>query len=420
MLRLPALTISRGFLATASVVTLALGLAGTTGTAAAETVTLDNFTSTSKDGDVLTIKHADFEGTNLTKQEIEKIFSSGETDDEKTALVQKFKVDKMSIPAIDVAPKKGGAIHIHDVTAAKVDAGKIGALGISGIDGSGVDKDGAVAIKAGALKVENADLTTALAAATHSGDTPAMSQLGSFSWQNVDLTIPEAEGAPADKTIHLALASVEIHNNYDGAVFRDGAATIKGFVVEPSKTSDMAASLGILGYTRLELGMTSTARYDAGAKTMTIDDLTFNGDKMGALALKGNFGGVGPEIFGTDNDARMAGLIGGNISALQLKFTNSGLFEKAVGYFADQQKMTPEQLKAQWTQVAGQMLPAVLGGSPPALKLAGAAQKFIASPTSLTIDVKPKAGALKFADVMSLADPSTLLTKVDITATPGQ
>lgn len=420
MLRLPALQTPRAAMATASFLTLALGLAAPMGTAAAETVTLENFTSTSKEGDVTTIKHADFEGANLTKEEIEKIFSTDEADDEKTALVQKFKVDKMSIPAIDVAPKKGGAIHIHDVVATKVDAGKIGALGISGIEGSGIDKDGAVVIKAGALKVENADLTTALAAATHSGDAPASSQLGSFSWQNVDLTIPETEGAPADKTIHLALGSVEIHNNYNGAVFKDGAATLKGFVVEPSKASDMAASLGILGYTKIELGMTSTAHYDAGAKTMTIDDLTFNGDKMGALALKANFGDVGPEIFGADNDARMAGLIGGNISGLELKFTNAGLFEKTVGYFADAQKMTPEQLKAQWTQVAGQMLPAVLGGSPPALKLAGAAQKFIASPTSLTIVVKPKSGALKFGDAMALADPSTILSKLDITATPGQ
>ena len=189
--------------------------------------------------------------------------------------------------------------------------------------------------------------------------------------------------------------------------------------MEPSKGTEFAASLGILGYTRLDLGVTSAAHYDSSAKTLAIDDLSFTGDKMGSFGLKANFGDIGPEVFAADNDARMAGLMGASISALEVKFVNSGLFEKAVGYFADQQKMTPEAMKKQWTEVAGQMLPAVLGGSPPALNLAGAAQKFIASPTSLTIAVKPKSGALKFTDAMALADPSTMLSKIDIVATPG-
>ena len=410
----------------ASILTLAFGLTFNGGTAAAwpvdsaGTVALDNFSSTSKDGDVMTIKHADFEGTNLTKEEIEKILSSGGDADEKTALVKKMKVGKMSIPSIDIAVKKGGAFHVRDVIASDIDSGKIGALGLSGIDGSGEDKDGMVTIKAGAMKMENADLSTALAAATSSGDSSGSSRIGSFSWQNVDLVVPETEGAAPDKTIHLAIAAIDLHNNYNGAAFKDGKLTVKGLVVEPSKTSDLAASLGILGYTRLDLGLTSAAHYDAGAKTLTIDDISISGDKMGSLALKANFGDIGPEIFGGDNDARMAGLMGGSVSALTIKFANAGLFEKAVAYYAEQQKATPEVLKKQWSQAAGAMLPAVLGGDPSAVKLAAETQKFIAAPTNLTIAVKAKSGSLKFADAMALADPSTALSKIDITATADQ
>jgi hypothetical protein len=425
MLRSSIRPTSKTLLATVSLVTLGVGLLAYSGIAAAwpvgsaDTVTLDDFTSTNKDGDVMTIKHADFEGTNLSKEEIEKIFSGDESED-KSALVQKMKVGKMSIPSIDVAPKKGGAFHVHDILGADIDSGKIGALSISGIDGSGDDKGGKVTIKAGALKVENANFSAALAAATHSGDAAGPSNLGAFSWQNVDLVVPESDGATPDKTIHIAIGSIDLHNNYDGAAFKDGKLTVKGLVVEPSKTADLAASLGILGYTRLDLGLVSAAHYDAGAKTLAVDEITLSGDKMGSFGLKANFGDIGPEIFGTDNDARMGALMGGSISALEIKFANTGLFEKAVGYFADQQKATPEALKKQWSQAAGMMFPALLGGDPAAVKLAGEAQKFIAAPNNLTISVKPKTGSLKFADAMALADPTTAMSKIDITATAGK
>ena len=81
----------------------------------------------------------------------------------------------------------------------------------------------------------------------------------------------------------------------------------------------------------------------------------------------------------------MGALAGGGIAAIEVKFVNAGLFEKSVAYFAAQQKTTPEAVKKQWAAAAGQMLPAVLGGDPSALKVAAEAQKFIAAPTNLTI-----------------------------------
>jgi hypothetical protein len=416
------------FLAGASLLTLAFGLLMNGGIVAAwpvdssGTVSLDDFTATSKDGDLMTIKHADFEGTNLTKDEIEKILSPDAADDDKTALIQKMKVGKMSIPLIDLAMKNGGSFHIHDVEGSDIDSGKIGALAFSSFDGSGPDKGGKVAIKAGALKVANADLSTALAAATHAeGATPAsQSQLGSFSWQGLDFTVPEKEGGAADKTIHIAVASIDLQNKYDGETFKDGALTVKGLAVEPANGTDFASSLGLLGYSRLDLGVTSAVHYDADAKTLAIDDISFSGDKMGSFGVKANFGGVGPEFFGASNDARMAGLMDASISALELKFINAGLFEKAVAYFAKDQNAKPEDVKKQWSDAAGQMLPAMMGGDPAALKLAAAAQKFIAAPTDLTITLKPKSGSLKFADAMALGDPMAALSKIDITASAGK
>ena len=103
-----------------------------------------------------------------------------------------------------------------------------------------------------------------------------------------------------------------------------------------------------------------------------------------------------------------------------MKFVNAGLFEKAVAYFADQQKATPEAVKQQWAAAAGQMVPAMLGGDPSALKVAAETQKFVATPTNLTISLHPKSGALKFSDAMSAGDPMAVLGMIDIVATANK
>ena len=107
---------------------------------------------------------------------------------------------------------------------------------------------------------------------------------------------------------------------------------------------------------------------------------------------------------------------GAMIAGIEFKFVNAGLFEKALAYFAGQQKTTPEALKQQWAAAAGQMLPALLGGDPAALKVAAEAQKFVAAPTNLTIALRPKTGALKFSDALAAAIRSSLIATIDIVA----
>jgi hypothetical protein len=423
MLYHPNRLIVRATLASASLLTLALGVAALPQLAAAwpvgqqDEVQLDNFTATSKDGDVMTIAHADFKGTNLSKEEIEKLLTPDTPSEDKTALLQKMKVGEMSIPQIDVAPKKGGAIHIHDVTGKDIDAGKVGKFGFSSVDGNGAGADGPVAIKAGALIVENANLADALGAAKDPKQISPLNHVGHISWEGIDLTVPEtgADAGP-DHTIHVALGSIDVRNNYDGDILKNGETTIKGLLVEPSQGSELANNLATLGYKRIQANAHVAVRYDSGAKKLSIDDFTIDGADAGALGVKVDFADIDPALFGSDSSARIGALTGGAISGLEVKFVNAGIFEKSLAYFAEQEKTTPEDLKKQWAAAAGQMLPAVLGGDPSALKVAAEAQKFIAAPTNLTIAVHAKSGAFKFSDAMGAADPMSLIAKLDIAA----
>jgi hypothetical protein len=414
------LIVSRSALASACLLTFALGVGAFPQNAAAwpvgqeDTVTLDDFTTTSKEGAVMTIKHAEFKGTNLSKDEIVKMLTPDTSADDETALVQKLKVAEMSIPAIDIVPKEGGAVHIHDVSGKDIDAGKIGTFSISGIDGAGTDKDGPISIKAGAFIMEDADLADALSAAKDPSQISPMTHLGHFSWVGIDMTVPDKDAG--GKPIHIALGSIEVRNTYDGAVFKQGATALKSLVIEPAKGSEFANNIAILGFTRVELSARVAAHYDAGAKKLTLDDFTIDGANAGAIGLKADFSDIDPSVFGADAAARMAAVAGGAINAIEIKFANAGLFEKSVAFYADQQKVTPEALKKQWAAAAGQMLPAVLGGDPSALKIAAEAQKFITAPTNMTITVKPKSGAFKFADAMGAGDPMAVIGTLDIAA----
>ena len=418
-----AFLVSRAPMAGASLLALALGLGSWPLAAAAQdaaTVTLDDFTVTSQHGDVVTIKHAVFEGTNLSRQEIVTMLTPDTPSEAELALVRKLKATSISIPSIDIAKKKGGAIHIHDVSATDVNSGKVGKLGFSGIDGGGTGDDGPVSVKSGAMHLEDANLSGALGSGGDSDQPSPMAQLGRFSWEGIDIVATDQDGPAQSGSIHVGLSSIESRNTYDGATFKDSTTTLKGLIIEPSKGSEFANSLGQLGYTSVELSASAVVRYDAGGKTLAVEDITLDYAKAGSIGIKAKFGGIDPALFGSDRGAQMAAVADGEISSLELKFVNSGVIEKAAAYFAQQQKTTPEALKQQWAAAAGQMLPVLLGGDPAALKLAAEAQKFISAPTSLTIALRPKAEALKITDFLAMGDPSALLAKINIEASANK
>ncbi len=214
----------------------------------------------------------------------------------------------------------------------------------------------------------------------------------------------------------MALATVELRNAYDGDTFKQGSTKLTELIVEPSPNSEFGKNLADLGYSKVELSMVVGADYAADAKTFTLDELTIEGAQMGSLRLKANFGDIDPTLFGADNSARMAALLGCSVSALEIKVVNSGLFEKALALAAKQQGASADALRQQMSAMIGQMAPLLLGGDPSSLKVAAEAQKFIAAPQNLTIAIKAKRGALKAADFMAISDPAAFVGKLDIAA----
>ncbi|MGD0184035.1 MAG: hypothetical protein ABSC25_02165 [Roseiarcus sp.] len=382
-------------------------------------VTIENFTAHEQDGSALVIARADFVNANLSKDEIVKMLTPDTPEADERVLVQKFKADKISIPSIDIATKEGGKIHIHDVAANHIDAGKVGDLGFAAMEASGTDNGGAYSLKSGALRLEGLDLADALKAVGAPQEAAQKGRLGHLTWQSLDIVAPDAESGPG-KTIHIALASAEVRSSYDGDILKHGDTKLTGLIVEPSPDSEFGKNLAELGYSKLEMALVIGADYQPAAKTFTLDELTIEGAQMGSIRLTANFGDIDPALFSPDNSARLAALLGCSISSLEIKVVNSGLFEKALAFTAKQQGASADALKQQWSAMTGQMAPMLLGGDPSALKVAAEAQKFIEAPKNLTISIKAKSGGLKAADFEAIDDPAAFVSKLDIAAAANQ
>jgi hypothetical protein len=382
-------------------------------------VTIEHFTAKAQDGSVVVIDRAEFANANLSKDEIVQLLTPDTPEADKRALAQKLKADKVAIPSIEIDGKDGAKIHIHDVAANHIDSGKVGDIGFAALDASGTDKSGPYSVKSGALRVEGVDLADALKAVGAPGEAAQKGRLSHLTWQSLDIVAPDAESGPG-KTIHVAVAAVEVSGAYDGDTLKHSATKLTGLVVEPSPDSDFGRNLAELGYTRLEMAMVFGADYQPAAKTFSLEELTIEGAQMGSIGVKAKFGDVDPALFGSDNSARLAALLGSSVSSLEVKVVNSGLYEKALAYYAKQQGASADALKQQWSAMTGQMAPMLLGGDPSALKIAGEAQKFIETPKNLTISIKAKSGALKAADFQGIDDPAAFVGKLDIAATANQ
>ena len=383
--------------------------------AAADDVTVDNLAFKSLDGDSFAIAHVEFINTNLSKEEVVKLLTPDTPADDDRALAQKLKADKVAIPSIDILAKDGSKIHLAGLTASHLEAGRIEALDLASFEATGTDKGGAVSVKSGALHLDGLDVAQLLADDDSASAASTPSRLVGLTLNGLDIVAPDPEDTPG-QSIHVAIGSIDVRNEYSGDSIKKGGAKVVGIVIEPSPGSDSGKSLASLGYSKIELAMSIGADYQADAKALTLDNFTIDGVQMGSVGLKANFTDVSPALFGTDSGGRIQALFDAGVASIEIKLVNSGLFEKALAYTAKQQGLSPDKLRAQWSAMIGQVAPVMLGGSPAGLALAAEAQKFVAAPKNLTVTAKAKSGALKASDFMAIGDPTEFAGKLDISA----
>ncbi len=410
------------FIGAAAPVALAQGIAGIAKPAIAD-VALDNLSIKGKDGGTVAIKSVVATATNLSKDELAKLFNPDTPKDVATAIVAKMKADKVSIPAIDVTDKES-TLGFHDLKITGVNEGKVDGFAMSGFDGKVSSKDsGEVALKSGPLELKNLNLSRLMAGVSSGNFGDAAPRIGSISWKGFEASFPDKDtpaSAPGGNLIKVSLASLTGENTYDGDIPVKGAGKGEHLVVVLPKGSTGAQQLAQFGVDKIDIGISASGSYDKAKKSFALDDYTITGVDAGAIGLKGSVGGVDPAVFSGDSQSRVAKLMGADISNIALSYKDNGLFSKVVAYFADQQKKTVADVKTEWSAMATQFLPLILGGDPSSLKIAAAVSDFITAPKSLTITAKAKAAPVKVTDLMMLSDPKALLSKIDLDAVSGK
>jgi hypothetical protein len=374
-------------------------------------------------GATVTIKTIDVKGTNLTQDEFKKFYDPATSKEEIAALAKRAKFDSITVPEIVLSrtDDKPGTVTFRGYQLSNYNAGKFARFTLAGVDGKfRPDAGGGDAeIKVGPLTIEGADLSTAIDAAIKGDIADAAPRFGKFELLGLEVKFPEkAASGPLMHTFKMA--SLLGTSTYSGEIPLKGFAELKNAVFIPAPNSDAAKSMAQFGYNQVDIGLKGEGTYNPANKSYDLSNLTINGVNAGAISFAGLFGSIGPEAFNGSQMARLGALMQGELSAISLRYADSGLFDKALVFYAKMNGKDPVAVRQEWAGMIAGILPMMTGGDPGAMKIASAVSEFIKAPKSLTISIKSKGGPVKFAELGAIKDPAEILKRVDIEASANK
>ncbi|MDF2119152.1 hypothetical protein PY365_26630 [Roseiarcaceae bacterium H3SJ34-1] len=383
-------------------------------------VVLENQTMDNGEKGSFVFPRIEFNGTNLTRDEVAKLFTAGTPKEDAVAIVSKMTAARVAIPTA-VLNGKDAKITLANIVMTNIDKGQVGQLTMGGVDGSFTTDDGQIAaIKSGGLQIDGANYSGMLQAVKDGELANGTSRFSKFVWQGLEINVPDKDvpaAAPGGNLIKFRLGSITIDATYDNDIPLKVAGSVANLLIEPPRSSDGAKQLASVGYDKLDLGFTFAGSYDPASKVYALSDLTLRGVDAGSLGLKAQLDGVEKVVLSGPQAARMIGLFGAGVAGVELRFVNAGLVEKSLNYFAKQQGKSPEALREEARGMATQVIPVMLGGDASSLRIAEAVSRFLADPKGLTITAKSKGGSLGFIELMSIRDPASLLAKADVQVT---
>lgn len=371
---------------------------------------LENVVINDRDGGSIIFPRIEFTGTNLSQDELAKLFAEATPVDQKTALFAKLRADRITIPKA-VATNKDSTITVSGIAASAIGDGKVGRAELAGIDGTGkTDDGGPVTITSGPIVLEGADLSSLLTA------NPSGLRFSRMSWTNLAITAPDKDTpatAAGGNLYVMKIGSLTADATFDGPVLLKAGMSLKGLSVQPPMAAVAAQQLKTAGFDKLELAFDLTITYNPATKVLALDNLMINGTNAGSLRIRSALGGVDKAVFSSDGGDGILALLQATVSSMELEYVDAGLAAKLTGIFAQQQGKQPAALQSENVAMARQMLPFLLTGAPNAQAIGDTVARFVAQPTSISVTLKPKAGPIGILDLAAVIDPATFFTKID-------
>ena len=246
-------------------------------------------------------------------------------------------------------------------------------------------------------------------------------KIGQILVSGVDVDAPAKDGngnAQNGSRVQFRLGKYELN----GDDYVNGIPTKFSMILDrvafeiPSDSKDaQLRQILSYGYNKLDLSAKIDLIYDEKAQTLAVKEVSTSGVNMGALRISGLFGNVSKDLFASDTAVAQGAALSSLIKNLDIRLDNTGLYDKVLAVEAKKQNTTPDQLRAQLTQMAALGIPAMLQGAPAGSTIGTAVSKFLAAPKNLSISLSSAKG-LGAADLALINNPAALLQRVDVKA----
>jgi hypothetical protein len=387
---------------------------------------LENVTIKGPDGALASIPRMEIADTNLTRPEIDRLLSGDALSAETNALVAKLRAKRISIPNMTfiAGGDEKGSILIRDKLVVNIDKGRFERISINGVEGKfTIPGAGDGALASGPIVLENGDFSSLLQAALKGDVLDGVAKLGAFSWTGFQMLVPDKDvprTAVGGNHYKISLGALKGSTIYAGEIPLKTIGTLESLTFAAPQASEAGRMLASFGYDKLDVGLTFDGLYDPAKMTYALNDYTISGIGVGALKFSGAFGGLEPKAFVGEGNERLDALSRGSMSALTLQYVDSGLFGKALSYYASTVGKNTEAVRSEWAMLVTGLLPMLMGGDPASLKIAESLGAFVREPKSLNVALKAKGAPVRFSDAPALADPSAFLGRVDLSVTANR
>ena len=364
------------------------------------------------------LKGLAFAGSNLSSDEIGALLALDTPASQRSALAVRLKASSASIAEIIVGSPAKGPLSFTGFRAENIDQGKIRRLTMAGGQGGPTINGEAASFRAGALTIDEIDLSSVLNGLMKGSILSAKPTVARLSWNGFEASFPDKDTpatAPGGNMINVRLGALDGQTLFEGGTPTKSTTAIRNLVVELPKASETGKTLAQAGYDRIDVSMTTGLAFNPAKKTLMIDDLTISGVGMGSVGLRAEFGNIDPAMLNGDPMAALAALMTVEFASTELTITNDGLIDKALAMVAKEQGKKPQDLKKEAGAMVTQFTPMLLGGDPASLQVAAALGAFIRDPKSLSVKVSGKDGPLKFTD-LDFDQPMSILQELEISA----
>jgi hypothetical protein len=243
-----------------------------------------------------------------------------------------------------------------------------------------------------------------------------MPVFGTFTMSGLEASIPPEPGSPA---IEGTLGRLLIVADEPFA----GLPTNMRFALDnlvidlpPGTGEDSIEQLRALGYERLDISTNIAARWNETAREVVISDISFTGEDMGVISLRGVIGGIGEEAFIGDETARLMAMMGATAKNAQLVIEDRGIADRLLAMQAAMMGTDPAAARQQLGALTQLMLPEMLGGTPEARQLANELSRFVQDPGELEISiVSRRPDGVPMLEITTAPAPAAVLEQFDVT-----